>query len=132
MDCGVVVRVGLRIATIDPTRRASLPPDPHHRLAPEAWTDGEHPGPLRRRQVLPDDPGDALARRRDLPPLLLGFDHQEWPGRPRAASPTLRVQGLPPEVRRPDRHHLRRPSPAATDLDRLPLPHGPEPLGVAD
>src|SRR5437667_7101250 len=123
MDSGVVVHEGAGIVTIGPAGRPSRRPDLLLHPASEALTDGEHPGPLRRRQVLPDDPGYAMARRRDLPPLLLGFDHQERPGRHRAPSPTLRVQGLPPEVRRPDRHHLRRPSPAVADLDRLPLPY---------
>ena len=34
-----------------------------------------------------------MARRRDLSSMLLGFGHQEWPGRHRTSSPTLRVRG---------------------------------------
>jgi integrase len=80
MDSGVVVRRGLRVVTFGLIRRAPHRLDLLLRPAPEALTDGEYPGPLRRPQVLPDDPGDALARRRDLSSLLLGFGHQEWSG----------------------------------------------------
>ena len=41
--------------------RACRWPDRLLHPAPEALIDGEHPGPLRRRQVLSDDPGHALA-----------------------------------------------------------------------
>src|SRR3954462_7958035 len=98
MDSGGGARRGLQVVTIVPIRRAPERLDSFLRPASGALIDGEHPGPLRRRQVLPDDPGDALARRRDLPSMLLGFDHQERRGRHRAASPTLPVQGVPPEV----------------------------------
>src|SRR3954453_5360959 len=80
MDSRVVVHEGPRIVTISLARRSSRRPDLPPHPASEAWTDGEHPRPLRRRQMLPDDPGDAVARRRDLPSLLLGLGHQERPG----------------------------------------------------
>ncbi len=79
MDSGVVGREGLRVATIGPFRRASRPLDSGQLRSSEASLDGEPPGSSRRRQVLSDDPGHAVARRRDLPPMLLGFDHQERP-----------------------------------------------------
>ena len=69
----MVVQSGLRVITIDPILRAPQRLGPPLRPSSKALTDGEHPGPLRRRQVLPDDPADALARRRDLSSTLLGF-----------------------------------------------------------
>ena len=44
-------------------------------------TDGEHPGPDRRRQVLRDGPTTALARGGHLPSLLLALGYQERAGR---------------------------------------------------
>src|SRR4051812_27768227 len=99
MDSGVVVREGPGIVTIGPTRRASRRPDLPPHPAPEALTDGEHPGPLRRRQVLSDGPGHAVARRGDMPPLLLGCGHQERSRRYRGSPATLRMPGLPPTLR---------------------------------
>src|SRR5438270_2671047 len=124
MDSGVVIYEGPGIVTIGRIRRAGRWPDRLLHPAPEALFDGEHPGPLRRRQVLSDDPGHAVARRRDLPPLLLSCGHQERPRRDRASPSTLRVPGLPSTLRRLDRHRLRRPSPAPADLDRMLVSHG--------
>src|SRR4051794_383759 len=76
MDSGVVTHKGSGIVTIAPARRADEKPGFPLHPASEALTDGEHPGPLRRRQVLPDGPGHALARRRVLPSLLLDVGHQ--------------------------------------------------------
>jgi site-specific DNA recombinase len=42
------------------------------------------------------------------------------------------MPGLPSTLRRPVRYDPRRPPPAAADPDRLLIPHGPGPLGVAD
>src|SRR3954467_14843963 len=88
----------------------------------EASTDGEHPGPDRRRQVLRDGPDPALARRGLLPPLLLRRGDQGRAGRHPAAPPALPMPRLSATLRRPHRHDLRRPPPAAADLDHLPVP----------
>src|SRR3954452_21433315 len=98
----------------------------------EASTNGEHPGPDRRRQVLRDGPNDALARRGLLPPLLLGRGDQGRAGRHPAEPAALPMPLLSATLRRPHRHDLRRPSQAAEDLDHLPVPDGIEPLRLTD
>src|SRR5262249_33989790 len=132
MDSGVVIYEGLGIVTIGPARWACRWPDRLLHPSPEALIDGENPGPLRRRQVLSDGPGPAVARRRALPALLLPCSHQERSRRYRASPATLRVSGLPPTLRRLDRHHLRWPSPATADLDRMFVSDGLEPLWITN
>ena len=53
-------------------------------------------------------------------------------GRHPAAPPALPMPRLSATLRRPHRHDLRRPPPAAEDLDHLPVPDGAEPLRLAD
>src|SRR5271166_102066 len=64
--------------------RTSLSSLPSPRPAPfpksEPLTHGKHSGSHRRRQMLREGSDHALARWRDVPPLLVGRGHQEWPG----------------------------------------------------
>src|SRR4051812_2661537 len=80
MGSGVVVRRGPRSGTIGSVNRGGRRLDLLSNFESEASADGEHPGSCRRRQVLSDRPRDAMARRRDLSPLLLGVGHQERTG----------------------------------------------------
>src|SRR5438445_508228 len=78
MDSGVVVRSGLQVGTIGPIDRAPSRLDLLLRPAPGTLADGEHPGPLRRRQGLSDHPSVTWLRpRRGIPqetrPLYPGF-----------------------------------------------------------
>lgn len=82
--------------------------------------------------VLPDHSRHALARRRRLPVMRFRFGRQEWPRRHPTRPSTVRVQGLPQAVRRPDRDRLRRPPPAVADVDRMLVSHGSKSLGIVD
>src|SRR3954454_18970107 len=64
--------------------------------------------------------------------LLLHRGDQGRAGRHPTAPPALPMPLMPATLRRPHRHDLRRPPPAAENLDHLPVPDGAEPLRLAD